>query len=132
MSGKKLEEMMKQIDAHSKSFYAEIIPVHENVQLRAFATAKTYGFEILKQKSQSENGLCYTDKGFTALLPKYRQGEETGWYETDYTPFKAKDGKLYARDKELLAFFPRVTIDVIESALEKGLQELDIYKAIRT
>lgn len=127
MAGKKLEEIMQKVDAYSKQFYDEIIPLHENMQMRAFAAAKTYGFEILKQKSQSENGLCYTDKGFTALLPRYHSGEDYGWYETYLAKFKAENGKLYVKDKELLAFFPTLTVELIESALEKSLQKLDIY-----
>lgn len=141
MAGKKLEEMMKQIGAHQKcvqretaqqckQFYYAIIPLHKNKQLRAFASKQEKGFSIYRQiddLGEFGNKLCYTGEGFTKAT-----SENSCLYSTHrpLVPFEIKNGKLCADGLELLYWFPNLTVESVESALEKSLQQLEIYKSM--
>lgn len=127
----KFEAIVAKAETQQNEFYQKVIELHEDKRLRSLAGQLSYGISFVGMNFSS-NKLFYTDKGFKVDIPVcIERGNycESGTYNSRYYVCKVKDNKLFVNKKELLKYFPELTLEKILAGIEKGIKTLPLYTA---
>src|SRR3989338_8451172 len=129
---KMLDALLKDIENDHVEFYKRAIKLHENKTLRSLANTTDDGFCLVDGKYDYSYELYFTKNGFEHYAKKQGRYVETGDYSGyyDYStikcPYQTVDNVLKStynkKINSLLETFPEISIEKIESVLEKEIK----------
>jgi hypothetical protein len=126
----KFEKVVANAQLQQTEFYLKVIELHKDERLKSLASQKYEGFTIVPGGYGCDK-LFYTDKGFKADIPVCTEPGsycESGRYESRYYICKDRYNKLIANRKDLLHYFPKLTLEKIIQKIEAGIKALPAYK----
>lgn len=133
-----LDALLKDIENDHAEFYKRAIELHENQKLRSLAKARNNGFCLVKGQWDSSDDLYYTENGFEHYAKKQGRYVDCGDYSGHYDystikcPYQAVDNELKSTYNEktnsLLETFPEISIEKIESTLEKEIKKFGVKR----
>ncbi len=130
-----IEQLLQQIEDYKEGFYPRIIELHNDSRLRLLVkTFKPYGIVIKPSKTKDGFSLYYRQDGFSLNEPKWISDYDYGGsYYDEFHNFLVKEDRLYAKNKELLDYFPHFKLEGVQKTIERklmeGIKNLDIYKS---
>jgi len=136
-----IDQLLDQIENYKNDFYPKAIELHKDERLRQLVkTYKPSGIVIIPSSKKEGISLHYRSTGFNLNMPKWHSDYDysgvyygDGAYYDDFHNFKVSDGRLYAKKKELLDYFPKLKLngvyETIENKIIEEIKKLDICKS---